>query len=238
DAFASGGSKKSPTTDAIAGTTDDAIYRSNRFGTGFSYNIPVKGGEYQVVLHFADLYWTAAGKRVFDVSIEGTKVLSAYDIVGRAGAAKTAATETFTVTVTDGTLNIAFARLVDNALVSAVEVIATGGIGTSSIASSSSKVVLEPSSPKNLEANVHPNPFDENIYLHLNSEKEGEEYEVKVYDVLGNTFYKESFKPKFMGENEFKISLQDAQLSPGVYLLYVVSKDKSFSRMFKVLKKP
>ncbi|KAA3435906.1 putative Ig domain-containing protein, partial [Rufibacter hautae] len=43
DAFASGGSKKSPTTDAIAGTTDDAIYRSNRFGTGFSYNIPVKG---------------------------------------------------------------------------------------------------------------------------------------------------------------------------------------------------
>ncbi|WP_210466886.1 malectin domain-containing carbohydrate-binding protein, partial [Rufibacter roseolus] len=123
DAFASGGSKKSPTTDAIAGTGDDAIYRSNRFGTAFSYNIPVKGGEYQVVLHFADLYWTAAGKRVFDVSIEGSKVLSAYDIVAKAGAGKAAAVESFTVNVTDGTLNIAFARLVDNALVSAIEVI-------------------------------------------------------------------------------------------------------------------
>ncbi len=176
---------------------------------------------------------------MFDVSIEGSKVLSAYDIVAKAGAGKAAAVESFTVNVTDGTLNIAFARLVDNALVSAIEVISSsGGVAPSSIASSSSKVVLEPASHKNLEARVHPNPFDENIYILLNSEKEDEEYEVKVYDVLGNTAYKKSFKPNAIGENEFEISLKDSQLSAGVYLLYVVSKDKSFNRMFKVLKKP
>jgi hypothetical protein len=40
----------------------------------------VPAGSYQVTLLFAETYWTAAGDRVFNVSINGTTVLSNFDI--------------------------------------------------------------------------------------------------------------------------------------------------------------
>ncbi|SNC77727.1 Putative Ig domain-containing protein, partial [Hymenobacter gelipurpurascens] len=127
-------------TSPIAATTDDALYQSERYGTTgtFSYALPVASGSYTVVLHFAELYWTAAGQRVFDVSAEGQKVLTAYDIVKKVGAL-TATTETFSVSVTDGTLNLAFSSLnaggVDNPKVSAIEVLSATSTSTPPVAS-------------------------------------------------------------------------------------------------------
>ncbi|WP_167855033.1 malectin domain-containing carbohydrate-binding protein [Hymenobacter wooponensis] len=112
----------------IAGTNDAALYQTERYGTAgsFSYALPVANGSYRVVLHFAELYWTAAGQRVFDVSLEGARVLDNYDIVKKVGAF-TATTETFTTTVADGTLNLLFSGTaadggVDQPKVSAIEV--------------------------------------------------------------------------------------------------------------------
>ncbi|TCJ12682.1 choice-of-anchor D domain-containing protein [Flaviaesturariibacter flavus] len=121
------------TTAAINGTTDDAIYQSERWGNNFDYAFPVNNGQYKVVLHFAETYWTTAGSRVFDVTIEGVKVLDNYDIVAKVGAF-TATTETFTVGVTDGMLNINFSSLTaaggkDNAKVSAIEVLPVNSNG-------------------------------------------------------------------------------------------------------------
>ncbi|GAB4093030.1 malectin domain-containing carbohydrate-binding protein [Flaviaesturariibacter terrae] len=118
-------------TAAINGTTDDAIYQSERWGYSFGYAFPVPNGQYRVVLHFAEIYWTTAGSRVFDVSIEGVKKLDNYDIVAKAGAF-TATTESFVVSVADGTLNIDFSSAagdggIDNAKVSAIEVLPAGG---------------------------------------------------------------------------------------------------------------
>jgi hypothetical protein len=96
----------------IAGTPDDALYQTERYGsTGqLRYALPVTNGTYQVVLHFAEIYWTGPGQRVFDVSLEGARVLDNYDIFVKAGA-NTAITETFTVTVTDGILNLDMSSL-------------------------------------------------------------------------------------------------------------------------------
>ena len=63
---------------------------------------------------------------MFDVNLEGIKVLNNYDIIKKAGAL-TATTETFPVTVKDGVLNLDFSALpadggVDQAKVSAIEV--------------------------------------------------------------------------------------------------------------------
>ncbi|SNC77537.1 Por secretion system C-terminal sorting domain-containing protein [Hymenobacter gelipurpurascens] len=119
------------TPSAIAGTTDDALYQTEHYGTNgiFAYALPIVNGTYKVVLHFAELYWTSAGQRVFDVSAENAKVLTAYDIVAKAGGALTAKTETFTVNVTDGTLNLDFSSLntggKDSPKVSAIEVLAS-----------------------------------------------------------------------------------------------------------------
>jgi hypothetical protein len=127
------GSAGTPSEPEIANTNDDKLYWTERYGTDFSYDVPVENGTYEVTLEFAELYQGVAnnggvGDRVFDVSIEGQTVLDDYDIIAEAGAPQTAVNETVTVEVTDGELNIGFDATgddgVDNAKISAIEVTA------------------------------------------------------------------------------------------------------------------
>jgi hypothetical protein len=86
------------TTAGVTNAAPMAVYQSERAGT-FTYTIPglVAGSTHTVLLHFAEFYWTAAGKRVFNVAINGTTVLSNFDIYAIAGANK-ALVEQFTAT--------------------------------------------------------------------------------------------------------------------------------------------
>ncbi len=59
-------------------------------------------------MKFAEIYWTNAGQRVFNVSINGTPVLTNFDIVATAGAPLKALDRSFGVTVTNGTINVQF----------------------------------------------------------------------------------------------------------------------------------
>ena len=115
----SGGSTWSSTA-AISGTTNDPLYQSERCGN-FSYSIPLPNGNYTVVLRFAEIYWSSSGRRVFDVFIEGTKVLSNFDIFALVGK-NTAYDVSVPTTVSDGTLDIRLNTIVDNAKVSAIMV--------------------------------------------------------------------------------------------------------------------
>lgn len=118
----------------IANTNDDVLYRSGRCSPSFNYNIPVANGTVNVVLHFAETWFGApgrgpagAGKRRFHVNIEGSRKLTDYDIYASAGGAMRAITQTFSVTVTDGMLNIDFLTgAADLPRVSAIEVLVTG----------------------------------------------------------------------------------------------------------------
>lgn len=82
----------------VTNAAPQAVYQSERYGT-FSYTLPglTAGTSYSVILHFAEFYWTQAGQRVFNVSINNTPVLTNYDIVAKAGINK-AVVETFTAT--------------------------------------------------------------------------------------------------------------------------------------------
>ncbi len=108
---------------SIAGTDLDPVFQTYRYGeTDMSYKIEVPNGIYQVKLMFAETYWRQAGKRVFDVALEGIKVLTEYDIYARKGFA-TADEYTFWPTVNDGSLDITFPTISkDKALICGVEV--------------------------------------------------------------------------------------------------------------------
>ncbi|WP_420078245.1 S8 family serine peptidase [Streptomyces sp. JL4002] len=91
----------------IAGTDDQRLFRNAREGM-YEYRFDnVPNGIYTVELGFAELSSTKPNKRVFDVLAEGTEVLPSLDVSLEAGTYK-ALTRTYTVTVTDGVLNIRF----------------------------------------------------------------------------------------------------------------------------------
>ena len=117
DSKYSGGSV-GKTTAAINGTVDDVIYQTERYGN-FSYSIPVANGNYNVTLKFAETYFTASGKRVFSVMVNGQTVISNLDLYAKAG--KNAAYDVvIPASVTNGILSIQFVSQVNNAKVSGI----------------------------------------------------------------------------------------------------------------------
>ena len=132
--FVGGKTYSNASVTQISGTTDDAIYLSERSATTdlgtFGYDIPVPDGTYTVKLHFAELYWGATGggaggngKRVFNANFEGgTAEITGLDLNARVGSMAAYVT-TNTVTVTGGVLDIDFSATVNQPKVSAIEVI-------------------------------------------------------------------------------------------------------------------
>ncbi len=91
----------------------------------FTYTIPgfTAGSSHTVRLHFAETYWTASGKRKFNVSINGTQVLTSFDIFATAGAMNKAVIQQFTGNANAaGQYVIQFTSVIDKSLVSGIEV--------------------------------------------------------------------------------------------------------------------
>jgi hypothetical protein len=113
------------TTSAISNAAPQAVYQTEREGSSIGYTIPglTPGATYTVRLSFAELWWTAAGQRVFNVSINGAKVLSNFDIFATAGGRNKAVLETFSATAgATGTIAITFGAVTNYAAISAVEI--------------------------------------------------------------------------------------------------------------------
>jgi len=102
----------------------EAVYRSERAGV-FTYTIPgfAAGSSHGVTLHFAEFYWNHAGQRVFNVAINGTPVLSNFDIVAEAGT-NTALVKQFTTTANaSGQIVISFtAGTADQPKISGIQI--------------------------------------------------------------------------------------------------------------------
>ena len=117
----------------VTGVTNpapQAVYQTKRTGmngVGFTYVIPQlkAGGTYNVRLHFAESTATGIGQRLFNVAINGTTVLSNFDVFATAGAAFKAVIKEF-ITTADGNGNIAIAYnygSTNNPLANGIEVI-------------------------------------------------------------------------------------------------------------------
>jgi fibronectin type 3 domain-containing protein len=113
DEFYNGGGTSTSTSPVnVAGVTNAApmnVYLTQRDGT-VNYTIPglAAGAQYTVLLHFAETYFSAPGKRVFNVAINGTTVLSDLDIYAQVGE-NVALVDSFTATASNsGQIVISF----------------------------------------------------------------------------------------------------------------------------------
>lgn len=188
DAYYSTGATYS-TASPIAGTTDDAMYQSERYGNGgtMSYAFPVSNGQYTVVLHFAEIYWTAVGNRIFDVTIEGNKVLDNYDIFKKVGS-NTATIESFTTTVTDGMLNINFSSLAidggkDWAKISAIEILRNSPGNTFLVSAGIDKTSSTGIAVQKLAATVQPNPSSH--YFNFITSGNNKPVDITMFNAIG-----------------------------------------------------
>lgn len=94
--------------------------------TEMKWSFPIQAGRgVKVRLYFANrsASTSAPGARKFDVAVEGSPVLTAFDVVAAAGH-NVATMREFTA-VSDGALDIAFAHVSNNPMVSAVEILQT-----------------------------------------------------------------------------------------------------------------
>src|SRR5258706_6954678 len=88
--YSAGASNAYPNAIDVSGVTNPApqgVYRTERWAPT-TYSIPnlAPGAAYTVRLHFAETAFASAGQRAFNVAINGTAVLTNYDIFADAGA--------------------------------------------------------------------------------------------------------------------------------------------------------
>ncbi|MDG3005527.1 discoidin domain-containing protein [Paludisphaera mucosa] len=114
DAFYSGGAAASTAhpidVTGVACPAPQAAYQSERYGD-FTYTLPglTPGASYMVRLHFSENYWWQVGRRTFDVTINGRKVLDHFDILAAAGDMYKAVVREFSATAdASGRIVIAF----------------------------------------------------------------------------------------------------------------------------------
>lgn len=165
DANYAGGQTYS-TQQPVSNTSDATLYESERYGN-LAYSFGVPNGSYNVVLKFAEIYWDSPGIRVFNVSINGTPVLANFDIFSAAGGQYKALDKTFPVTVTGGTITIAFTSVLENPKIGAIEIDQadtqqpiSGGSGTGVPATSANTFL------NSLGVNTHISQgYDQSIYI-------------------------------------------------------------------------
>lgn len=102
----------------IDGTDDDTLYLAARSGLS-SYRFNVPNGHYLVELHMAEVGKHGPYFRVFDVSIEGQRVLSLLDLYALAQH-DYAVRYRFAAEVQDGALDVTFTETTGDPLVSAI----------------------------------------------------------------------------------------------------------------------
>jgi len=117
-------------TSEVVDPAPAAVYQTGR-DENFSYTIGgfTAGTDYVVRLHFCETYFTTPGSRTFNVSINGTQVLTDFDIEKTAGGQNIANIQQFTEPAnSSGQFVIVFTSVVNNALVSGIEIDSTTSV--------------------------------------------------------------------------------------------------------------
>ena len=100
------------------------VYNTERWGSNFKYIFSVPNGTYLVILKFAEIVFKQPNKRVFNVGINGTQVITNLDLYKTAGYGVPYDRE-FPITVTNGTITVHFAAVLNNAKISGIQIIQT-----------------------------------------------------------------------------------------------------------------
>jgi hypothetical protein len=124
-AGAEGGDVASFPDNPIADTTEAPLYQTVRYNLS-AYHLPASNGLCKVTLKFCEPHYDAAGKRAFDVKLQGRTVITNLDIFAKVGKNR-ALDYTFNdVAVTNGWLDIDFVPRIEFPCIAALAVEGNG----------------------------------------------------------------------------------------------------------------
>ncbi|MBU6399705.1 MAG: hypothetical protein KGS61_05255 [Verrucomicrobia bacterium] len=99
-------------THPIAGTTEAPIYQTVRYNLA-AYHLPASNGPCRVTLKFCEPHYAEAGRRVFDVQLQGRMVIEHLDIFAKVGQNRALDYTFAEVPVTNGWLDLEFVPRVE-----------------------------------------------------------------------------------------------------------------------------
>jgi hypothetical protein len=111
-------------TSHVSNPAPQSVWQHGRYGN-ITYTIPnlTAGALYAVQLDFVEYIFSSSGQRVFNVAINGTQVLSNFDIFVAAGGENIALAKTFTATASSsGIITITFTSVVNNSMINGIEI--------------------------------------------------------------------------------------------------------------------
>ena len=110
-----------------------SVYQTQRYANSLTYTVPslTAGAQYTVRLHFVESWWTAVNKRLFNVTINGSTVLTNFDIYRTAGGQNIAIVAVYpTVADQTGSIVVKMTASVDNAAIAGIEVLTPGTLAS------------------------------------------------------------------------------------------------------------
>ncbi len=187
-----------------------AIFNSERYGS-FSYTIPNRtaGSTQTVTLYFAETYLSGSGQRTFNVSINGSTVLSNFDIYASAGGQNKAIARSFSTTANSSRqVVIQFSSVVQNPKVNGIAV--AGSIAKLAEQEQSQQVI-----PAGYAlAQNYPNPFNPTTVIAFGI-PENSFVSLIVYNSLGIKISELAGRDYSAGQHTVRFDATN--LSSGVY---------------------
>ncbi len=214
----------------ILNTDADALYQTERSSINdleeFTYNIPVENGSYLVRVHLAEIYWGAptagpggANRRVLSATLEGQAMpgLTDLDLNAQVGPITALIVEQ-EVEVSDQSMDIAFSASVNQAKVSAIELIPNANAQMSSLANQNNAPQSE--SEVIYIKRVYENPLiaGQDLHVELSSPYNGD-IQFDIYSENG--LHVASGLKLLSNESLLQLDLSNLDLKMGIYYLYV-----------------
>ncbi len=200
-------------TNTTSGSGDPMIFKSELNGVA-EYRVRVPNGKYAVFLMMAENYFTAAGKRLFDITVQGVVVEKNLDLFAKIGKGVQYQKVVPSVSVTEGLLDIHFMSLIDNAIVNGITIIQLPTDVNENIESTPERM--------NIGQNF-PNPFNGSTVIPFSLSSD-ENISIRFFDTLGRLVSEKNLGMMQRGVHSFTWNAKDNNgntLSSGAYLCVV-----------------
>jgi len=198
--------------------------RDSQAGDDMRWNFPVfyDPSWYKVNLYFNET--VSSANRQFNIIIEGNNVAPNFNIKAEAGV-KNALKKSFNVYVSDANLNLQLQRILDNPLISAIEIISIG------VNNPGARINYSTESPMEeipLEMNIYPNPAKD--FLHINQIKLENKTGINELQLVNNNG-QSVWKTK-LSNTDTELQIPIHQLSAGLYEVVLNNSGKIWTKKF------